>query len=245
MSRLSRAIDDIKKSSDETAKIVKTIDEIAFQTNLLALNAAVEAARAGEAGKGFAVVAEEVRNLAQRSAEAAKNTASLIEGSQKNSEHGVMIAAETAQALNKITESSRKVASLVSEISAASKEQSQGIDQINTAVAQMDQVVQTNASNAEESASASEELSSQSRELNELVQVLVTLVKGASENTNSLHSDEPLKKTVSQGKTPAALPVSSRIPGKALTAPKKSFSEKKVVPPQQVIPLNEEELKGF
>jgi len=180
MGRMSTAIEDIKKSSDETAKIIKTIDEIAFQTNLLALNAAVEAARAGEAGKGFAVVAEEVRNLAQRSAQAAKDTADMIEGSVKNADNGVAISSEVATLLDEIAESNRKVNDLVGEIAAASNEQSQGIDQINTAVGQMDQITQSNAANAEESASASEELSAQAEQLSGMVDQLQNLVGGSS-----------------------------------------------------------------
>jgi methyl-accepting chemotaxis protein len=179
MDKMSRAIDDIKKSSDATAKIVKTIDEIAFQTNLLALNAAVEAARAGEAGMGFAVVAEEVRNLAQRSAEAAKNTASMIEESVKNANNGVQINKEVGESLSEIGEAARKVNDLVGEIAAASNEQSQGIEQINTAVGQMDSVTQQNAANAEESAAASEELSAQAQELEKMVQELMAMVGGA------------------------------------------------------------------
>ena len=249
MTRLSKAIDEIKKSSDETAKIVKTIDEIAFQTNLLALNAAVEAARAGEAGKGFAVVAEEVRNLAQRSAEAAKNTAALIEGSQKNAERGVAVSAEASLALGKITDSSKKVASLVSEISAASNEQSQGIDQINTAVAQMDQVVQGNAANAEESASASEELSAQAREMKDIVNELVMLVKGRveAESLSDFSVSRGEKKSTLKGMNPVHTPVlSHKTSGnKAPVKIKNTGVEHKVLKPEEVIPLDSEELKGF
>jgi methyl-accepting chemotaxis protein len=180
MDRLSGAIEGIKRSSDATSKIVKTIDEIAFQTNLLALNAAVEAARAGDAGKGFAVVAEEVRNLAQRAGEAARNTAALIEGSVKNSDQGVSVASETAKALKEVTTSVQKVSQLISEIAAASKEQAQGIDQVATGVAQMNQVTQSNAANAEESASASEELNAQVEQVNSMIQELIAIVGGSN-----------------------------------------------------------------
>ncbi len=181
MTRMSDAIGQIEKSAGETAKIIKVIDEIAFQTNLLALNAAVEAARAGDAGKGFAVVAEEVRNLAMRSAEAAKNTSALIEESVANARNGVTIVTDVAKALEGINVSSTKVHSLVNEIAAASNEQAQGISQINTAMSQMDHVTQSNAAAAEESASAAEELSSQAVELNSVVARLQTLVTGRIE----------------------------------------------------------------
>ncbi len=180
MQRMMGAIDRIKASSDQTAKILKTIDEIAFQTNLLALNAAVEAARAGEAGKGFAVVAEEVRALARRSAEASRDTASLIEESQKNAGSGVAVSSEVAETLDQIVAASQKVAHINAEVSTASEEQSRGIEQVNIAVAQMEKITQSNAASAEQSAAASEELSAQALELNDMVGRLVRVVDGSN-----------------------------------------------------------------
>ena len=169
MKRLSEAINRIKSSSDSTAKIVKTIDEIAFQTNLLALNAAVEAARAGDAGKGFAVVAEEVRNLAMRSAEAAKNTSKLIEESAKNAEGGVEINQEVLVNLEEINSQVNKVSEVMAEIASASDQQSQGIDQITTSVQQMSDMTQQNAANSEESAASAAELDNLAHKMQKLV----------------------------------------------------------------------------
>ena len=180
MEEMKRAMDAIKASSDDIAKIIKTIDEIAFQTNILALNAAVEAARAGEAGAGFAVVADEVRSLAQRSAQSAKETADKIEEAIKKSAYGVQISAKVALSLSAIAEKTRKVDSIVAEIATASNEQNQGIGQVNTAVSQMDKVTQSNASSAEETAAAAEELNAQALALKEAVGELTKLVGGTS-----------------------------------------------------------------
>jgi methyl-accepting chemotaxis protein len=148
MLEMNTAMAAIKASSDDIAKIIKTIDEIAFQTNILALNAAVEAARAGEAGMGFAVVADEVRNLAQRSAQAAKETAAKIEGAIRTTAQGVTLSGKVAQALNDIVTKARQVDELAAEVAGASREQTQGITQINVAVGQMDKVIQSNAAGA-------------------------------------------------------------------------------------------------
>ncbi|MGD8387252.1 MAG: methyl-accepting chemotaxis protein [Desulfobacteraceae bacterium] len=194
MNSLTRSMEEISIASQETSKIIKTIDDIAFQTNLLALNAAVEAARAGEAGSGFAVVADEVRNLALRASEAAKSTSAKIEDTTTKVLQGSDLVTKTNEAFSRVTGSSEKVAELVGEISAASNEQAQGVEQINIAVAEMDKVVQQNAANAEESASASEEMNAQAEQMKSMVADLVALVDGKGNramvgppNTRTIH----------------------------------------------------------
>ena len=178
MEAMSRAMMAIHTSSDEIAKIIKTIDEIAFQTNILALNAAVEAARAGEAGMGFAVVADEVRNLAQRCAQSARETSGKIESAVANTAQGVALSTKVAEGLTAIVSKVRQVADLAAEVAAASREQSQGVSQVNLAVTEMDKVTQANAANAEESSAAAEELNAQAETLTDAMTELLRLVGG-------------------------------------------------------------------
>jgi methyl-accepting chemotaxis protein len=190
MHEMMNSIQEIKKSSDQIAKIIKIIDDIAFQTNILALNAAIEAARAGEAGMGFAVVAEEVRNLAGRSAQAAKDTTAIIESNIELANQGVSIAGKVQGALNEITERTQKVNGLMAEIAAASQEQTQGVEQVNKALTQIGAVTQQNASGAEESAATSEELTAQAKGLWEIVLQMLELINGKNNTKKSSFQQE-------------------------------------------------------
>jgi len=191
MQAMNAAMQAIRTSSDDIGKIIKTIDEIAFQTNILALNAAVEAARAGEAGLGFAVVADEVRNLAQRCAQAAKETTAKIEGAIIKASQGVEISAKVTRGLHEIVAKVRQVDELAAEVAVASKEQSQGIAQVNVAVSQVDKVTQLNAASAEQSAGAAAELNSQAEALKGAVAELHKLVSGAQPALGAEPHDTP------------------------------------------------------
>jgi len=241
MVSLTQSMQEISKASEETSKIIKTIDEIAFQTNLLALNAAVEAARAGEAGAGFAVVASEVRNLAMRAAEAAKNTATLIEGTVKRIKDGSELVNKTNNAFSEVSKSTSKVGELVGEIAAASNEQAQGIEQVNKAVAEMDKVTQQNAANAEESASASEQMNAQAEQLKSYVNKLVSLINGYRNGGSIKITQEQLDIKKPKAIANKALPIQRKnVSGKALVRHKE-----KEIKPDEVIPLNDHNLKDF
>ncbi len=226
MGEMNRAMEAIRDSGDNIGKIIRTIDEIAFQTNILALNAAVEAARAGQAGAGFAVVADEVRTLAQRSAQAARETADRIEDSLRKSAHGAEISTKVGQRLDAIVDKVRHVDELIAEIATASREQSQGITQLNGAVSQMDKVTQANAASAEESASAATELSSRAEALSGAVGELLTLVNGRHEPA----APDPAPATEGAPQTTAFHAPSVRRGNTPRKAPKPAQSRELAIP---------------
>ncbi len=253
MNNMMSSMLEIKKSSDEIGKIIKVIDDIAFQTNILALNAAVEAARAGESGMGFAVVAEEVRNLAQRSAQAAKDTSGIIEANINLSEKGVHVAGKVNESLSEINDQAQKVSDLLDEVSTASQEQAQGISQINNAISQMEQIVQSNAASADQSASASESMSEQAVKMQNIVKDLMVLVNGANISIQqsslaitSQSSNMQQKPAETKKQVVIADKKNTTIPKEQANKAKASIkkSDTKVVSPEDVIPL-EDNTEGF
>jgi len=240
MRRMVTAIQEVTKSSEETGKIIKTIDEIAFQTNLLALNAAVEAARAGEAGAGFAVVADEVRNLAMRAAEAAKNTSSLIENTIVTVKNSRDLTEQTQDAFKENVAISGKIGQLIDEIAAASSEQAQGIGQLGKAVTEMDRVVQSTAANAEESASASEEMNAQAEQMKRDVQKLVIIVNGGNKANGGSVTQ---RRITAEQKSGASKQTTTGK--KLLTARPAVLKKGRPARPEDVIPFEKDGFKDF
>ena len=240
MAGLIHSMTEISRASEETSKIVKTIDEIAFQTNLLALNAAVEAARAGEAGAGFAVVANEVRSLAMRAAEAAKNTAALIEGTVQKVKEGSALVGRTNTDFAEVAGHTAKACTLASEIVAASQEQSQGISQISQAVVEIDKVIQGNAAGAEESSAASEELNHLAKEMQGVVMELAAIVGGSASEAGK--AGQTAVNRSPQAAVRAIPSVSQEKGKKALAAIPREGVE---LSPKQIIPMTDEDFKDF
>jgi methyl-accepting chemotaxis protein len=245
MVQLMQAIGEITRSSEETGKIIKTIDEIAFQTNLLALNAAVEAARAGEAGAGFAVVADEVRNLALRAAEAAKNTTALIEKTIKAVKNGNEITVATQVAFKANAEISGKIGQLVDEIATASQEQAHGVAQVNKAVSEMDRVTQQTAAHAEESASAAEEMNAQAQQMRGYVEELAAVVGGDGERRGTGHPRKALPEVGFERRTNQPRLDAPLVTGKAPRKPVGGVKPKALIPLGQDEKKDEEVFKDF
>jgi hypothetical protein len=240
VAQLSGEMEKIKKSVDETTTIVKTIDEIAFQTNLLALNAAVEAARAGDAGKGFAVVAQEVRMLAQRSADAAKNTRDLLEESTGNAEAGVKVTGVTEEKLSSIFSEVNQITSLIDGVANESEQQASDINQIKVAITDVDNVTQTAAANSEESAASSIALKEQAMDVSSVVHSLLLIV-GVGKNEQAARPQQPANRQR------AAAPVRN-MPMRRAAAPAPARplrKEKAILAPEQIIPLDDEDFGDF
>lgn len=251
MRKMNQSMNELKVSTDETSKIIKAIDEIAFQTNLLALNAAVEAARAGQAGLGFAVVAEEVRRLALRTSDAAKETEAIIERSRGAANGGVAVASEVGSALEDIDSKSQKVNELVGEITAASLEQSQGLEQINRAMSHVDAVTQKNAAGAEENASAATNMKVESSHLQRIVEALDDLVNGGSGSGDSDSVDQPVVKQAQKSRQSSGRAKSNGSSLNKQPAFNQSSNSFKLdnsgtrTDPSKVLPLDENEFEDF
>jgi methyl-accepting chemotaxis protein len=256
--RLTDSVQTIKESAGQMAAIIKTIDEIAFQTNLLALNAAVEAARAGEAGKGFAVVAEEVRSLAQRSADAAKATTELIQNAQNNADAGEAVGNEVAQVLDRIVESVGKVNGIVSDVARASSDQAISIDRVSQAFTAMDQITQANAASAEESSASANELANEAKSLNGQVTQLAGVVGGKSGTGARSKLQAPRRPVQAAASAPSLIlkqPTPAPQPFAPATPPPAHFASKtqsaptapskKQVDPNSIIPLDDDDFEDF
>ena len=240
--KMKSAIQETVQASDETSKIIKTIDEIAFQTNLLALNAAVEAARAGEAGAGFAVVADEVRNLAMRAAEAAKNTSELIEGSNKRIKDASVLTEQVIEAIGENAKIAHRVTQLSEEIAAATQEQAHGLSQVNIAVSEMDKVTQQAAANAEESASAAEEMNAQAVQMEQHVHDLMAII-GGEDNSTRIHAQVLRERKASALSTRRRVPAGRAVLKRGQDAT--ALDRGRLVRPEDILPLEEGEFRDF
>ncbi|MBN1411749.1 MAG: hypothetical protein JW969_12955 [Spirochaetales bacterium] len=241
METMLGSINEINKSSDEIRKVINVIDSLAFQTNMLALNAAVEAARAGEAGMGFAVVADEVKNLANRSAEAAKDTASMIEESIKRTEQGMEIATKLAETFKQILNNAKKVSEMSKEVETASRQQDSGINQVNKAIVQFDEVVQNNANSAEETASSAEEMTAQAENLKGIVETLTELVTGRANGHNGHNRQLTTGITIAgPSKTGTGKHILHATVGTVKRLKKKEISPEKLIPFEEDEDLRDE-----
>ena len=237
MNELTASMNDITKASEETSKIIKTIDEIAFQTNLLALNAAVEAARAGEAGAGFAVVADEVRNLAMRAAEAASDTSGMIEQTGIKVKTGAHLVDKTTEEFNAVAENSSKISTLITEISVASDEQTEGVNQINTTITEIDTVIQRTAASAEESAASTNEVVGQAEIIQNVVTTLSHLVGIEKTAGNPSSSRQTATRT-----TPTAHHRQATVPKQAPALPQPATQPGKA---ENIIPFDDDDFEDF